>query len=147
MSRSAVAMLIVVVVLYWGVFLPKVGYAVDVRIVANKNVSVSSLDEQELKQIFLGRKTQWENGRKIRFVTLDGGATHEHFLKTYVKRTPAQYSRYLKKQVFSGKARRPPSFHSEKAVIEFVAGANGAIGYVSSPFVSDRIKVISITKD
>lgn len=115
----------------------------DVLIIANKNLPGTSISKEDIKDIFIGKKTNWEN-EKITFVTLEEGETHKQFLQNYVKRTPAQYSRFWKKQIFTGKGRKPRSFKTEEGLIDYVAGTDGAIGYISTESVTGKVKVMSI---
>ncbi len=123
---------------------PSAGFADNVLIITNKNVSETTISKDDVKSIFIGEKTDWSNGEKITFVTLDEGKTHELFLGNYVKRTPAQYSRFWKKQIFTGKGRKPKSFKTEEGVVDFVAETDGAIGYISTESASNKVKVMTI---
>ncbi len=84
-----------------------------------------------MKAIFLGKKTKWANKGKVVPSTLKKGAVNKSFLKKYVKKSPAQFKTYWKKQVFTGKGKAPKSFKTEKALIAYVAKTKGAVGYVS----------------
>jgi ABC-type phosphate transport system substrate-binding protein len=130
-----------------GIFLlfPCTGGAEDVVIITNKSVSADSLNKEEVKNIFIGKKTRWDDNEKINFVTLPkSDETHRVFLKKFVKRTPAQYSRHWKKQIFTGKGKKPKSFQTEKGLLEYVASTKGAIGYISTGVITDDIKVLSV---
>jgi ABC-type phosphate transport system substrate-binding protein len=120
-------------------------WAADVVVVANKNVSQSALSADNLKAIFLGQMTTWQNGAKLEFVTLkDNSEVHEEFLKKFIGRSPAQFGNYWKQQVFTGKGRMPKQFDSESQLIDFVSSTEGAIGYVSGGAAKGITKVISI---
>ncbi|MBU1054462.1 MAG: hypothetical protein KKC46_11625 [Proteobacteria bacterium] len=116
----------------------------DVQIIANKNVSISYISPDMLKDIFLGKKNTWDNGASIYFVTLDSGQPHDDFLKTYLQKSNAQFNNYWKKQVFTGQGSMPKTFSSDKAMIDFVAGTNGAIGYVSGTADTGTVKIITV---
>ncbi len=119
-------------------------FAGDVIIIANKSVHESSLSSKEIKNIFLGRKTQWSNNKKIIFVTLKGVEVHGIFLKEYTGKTPFQYINYWRKQVFTGKGRPPKSFKTESSLVDYVANTEGAIGYVSPGLNKDIVKTVRI---
>jgi len=130
-----------------GIFLifPSTGGADDVVIITNKSVATDTLKEEEVKNIFIGKMTSWDGNQKINFVTLPkSDETHREFLKRFVKRTPAQYSRHWKKQIFTGKGKKPKSFQTEKGLLEYVAKTSGAIGYISTAQITDQIKVLKI---
>ncbi|MFZ5568838.1 MAG: substrate-binding domain-containing protein [Thermodesulfobacteriota bacterium] len=117
----------------------------EVLIIANSNLPGDSISREDIKDIFIGNKTTWQN-EQITFVIQDEGETHKEFLQNYVKRTPAQYSRFWKKQIFTGKGRKPRTFKNEEGLIEYVAGTDGAIGYISTDSVgkTGNVKVMKI---
>ena len=100
-------------------------------IIGNKNISESSLSKTDIQNIFLGKKTKL-GGTKITFVILKSGDVHESFLKEYLSRTPAQYNKYWKKMVFTGKGKAPKVFKTEEDLVEHVQNTEGAIGYIGS---------------
>ena len=110
-------------------------------IIANLNVGLESLDPEEIKNIFLGKKTKWEDGNPITFVLLSDQAVHETFLKKYIDFTPRQFSRYWRGLLFAGKGSCPKTL-SEAEVLQFVAQTEGAIGYVLKS--NDRVKTITV---
>ncbi len=118
--------------------------AADVQIVANKNVPISSITSDMLKDVFLGKKNTWDNGAKIDFVTLDSGDTHNAFLQTYIQKSAIQFNNYWKQQVFTGKGQMPKTFNSDKAMTDYVSGSNGAIGYVSGSTDTGSVKTINV---
>ncbi len=142
-TKIAISLIFAAIV---GMLLPFPGVALagDVVVIANNDVPVSSLNGDELKNIFLAKKTQWDNGQKIDFVTLKQGDAHEAFLKTYVSKTSSQFQRYFRTLVFTGKGKTPPSFQTEGDLVGYVAGTGGAIGYVSSGSDTGSAKVIII---
>ena len=102
----------------------------DVVVIVNKSVQENSLPSNTIKNIFLGKKSVWDNGQKVEFLILNSGDIHEVFLKKYVNKTVSQFSSYWIKQVFTGKGKSPKSFDSESALVKYVSTQDGAIGYV-----------------
>ena len=123
---------------------PCMGDADEVIIITNKSVPVDALNKEDIKNIFIGKMTRWDDSQKIKFVTIPKSKVHKGFLKEFVKRTPEQYSRHWKKQIFTGKGNKPRSFKTQESLINYVANTKGAIGYISPDFISDRIKVITV---
>jgi len=121
-----------------------VASAADVVVIANKNVTTSSLTADEVKDIFLAKKTQWENGQKINFVTLKDCDTHRAFLKQYLQKSSSQFERYYRTLVFTGKGSLPNTFNTENQLVDFVSGTDGAIGYVSSGIDTGSAKAITV---
>ncbi|MCP4348533.1 MAG: hypothetical protein GY795_23875 [Desulfobacterales bacterium] len=116
----------------------------DVIIICNKNVCDETLSRKDIKNIFLGRKTEWSNKQKIIFVTLKNKEVHKVFLKEYVGKTPFQYTNYWKKQLFTGKGKPPKSFNTEESLMDYIANTDGAIGYLSSAPEKSKVKIISV---
>ncbi len=120
----------------------------DVIIIGNRRLPFNSLGVNELKDIYQRKKTTWANGQKISFALLDSGKTHELFIRHYIQKTPAQYHRYWKKLVFSGRGIPPASFRNENSLMAHVALTAGAIGYVSPETkLSGGVKRIKIVED
>ena len=113
-------------------------------LIVNASVEETVLGQDEVQLIFLGKKKKWTNGGKIHVVTLKQGPLHEAFLKTYVKKTPAKFSSYWKIATVTGTGMPPKSFGSEEALMTYVAGKEGAVGYVSSNTPVEGVQLISI---
>ncbi|MBI9091565.1 MAG: substrate-binding domain-containing protein [Desulfobacterium sp.] len=114
-----------------------------VKIITNASNSVETVDDNLVKNIFLGKKKNWPNGDHAQFVVLSSGETHKSFLQTYVKKSSAQFKNYWKKQVFTGKGKNPKSFASEGEIVTYVTNTPGTIGYVSAGTDIGDAKVLS----
>ncbi len=136
--------LILAAIVGMGLTFPGVASAQDVVIIANSNAPAGSLTSDDIKNIFLAKKTQWDDGAKINFVTLKAGQTHTDFLKNYLGKSSSQFQRYFRTLVFTGKGKVPQSFDSEEGIVGYVAGTDGAIGYVSSGTDTGSAKVITV---
>ena len=119
-------------------------FAADYVVIANKGVSTGSLSKSELQSIFLGEKTKWDDGKHITIVILEAGDINKSFLQDIVEKTPSQYENYWKKLIFTGKATAPKSINEMSKVIEFIAGQQGAIGYVATGEAGGTVKTITI---
>jgi len=125
-------------------FVPNLLIAGDIVIVGNKSVAESKLNKQDLKNIFLGKKTTWSDNKKIVFVTQDNSSASDQFLTEYVNKSTSQFSSYWKEKVFTGQGTPPKSFASDKELIQFITQTEGAIGFVSSGDGLDNVKKITI---
>ena len=102
-----------------------------VVIIGSSNIPQRSLSKMDIQHIFLGKKTKADS-TKITFVTLKGGDIHEIFLREYLSRTPAQYTKYWKKLIFTGQGNAPKAFETEEDLVEYVRTNEGVIGYISA---------------
>jgi len=116
--------------------------AADFKLVAHPGVKASDISIDELKAVFLGRKTSLE-GTEIEPVLAKTGAAHEAFLKDLGK-TDSALSTYYRSLVFTGKASMPKLCGSDAEVIEYVARTKGAIGYVSAEAKAPGTKTLGL---
>lgn len=112
-------------------------------VIANPSVTASELDENTLKDLFLGKTSQLA-GTGIMPVTLTEGPVHDSFLRTYLGKSSKQFESHWRSLMFSGKAAHPPIFSDEKDVVDFITHTPGAIGYISDATPHDGVKVLAV---
>ncbi|NLA74995.1 MAG: hypothetical protein GX846_05965 [Deltaproteobacteria bacterium] len=118
--------------------------ASDYIIIVNKSVQIDAISSMDAAQIFIGKKRSWENGETIVPVTLNGGSTHESFLKEVVNKSPLQFKTYWKNIVFTGKGQAIKAFDSENDLVSYIMNTKGAIGYISTDTPSSGVKKITV---
>jgi ABC-type phosphate transport system substrate-binding protein len=116
----------------------------DVIVIVNRSVPDASVSRAELERIFLGKKTVWENGKKIVPVIQDAGAVHKAFLKEYLAKNPSTYDIYWKQAVFTGTGSPPGSLSDDAQVVRFVSGTDGAVGYIDSDTPHADVKPLEV---
>lgn len=104
--------------------------------------SMSPPTPRELTQMFWRKKQYWQNGTRIHPVNLHA----EHplrilFSKVVLDSLPSEQADYWNGLYFHGTT-PPYSVQSEEAVLRYVSGTKGAIGYVSLCSVDDRVKAV-----
>jgi ABC-type phosphate transport system substrate-binding protein len=124
--------------------IPDIVLAGDIVVICNKSVAESTVGKQDLKNIYMGKKSSWNDNKKIVFVVQDNSSVNDQFLSTYINKSSAQYSSYWKEKVFTGQGTPPKSFANDKEMIQFVTQTDGAIGYVSSGEGLDNVKKLTI---
>lgn len=117
----------------------------EVLIISNPDIQVSTLNNNEVKEIFTGKKTQWNGDGKIIIATLYDSEVHRKFLEQFVKKTPSQFKNYWRSKVFTGEGMLPKTFQNEESLIEFVASTRGAVGYISAP-TERPVKIMLISE-
>lgn len=120
------------------------GAASDIVVIAHKDVKDESLSKDDVQDIYLGKKTKWEDNSEIKPVQYKSGTLHEDFLKDYVNRSRRLYQNHWNKMVFTGQGFPPKSFETYKELIEYIADTPGAVGYVKKGTETDAVKVIEI---
>lgn len=120
------------------------GSAGEVIVICNDSVTASSLSKDDIQEIFLGRKTRWDDGQKITLAILKEGPTNDLFLNEYVEKTPSQFLNYWKKQAFTGRGRVPDTFSTPEELADFVKKTPGAIGYIPPNAYQNQFKSITI---
>lgn len=127
-----------------GLLATATSFAADYAVVANKGVGSSSLSKSDAQAIFSGEKSKWDDGKPIKIVVLQGGGASKSFLQDVVGKTPSQFDTYWKKLVFTGKAGAPKTFDDPDALVSYVSGTAGAIGFVGAGQAGGSVKTISI---
>jgi ABC-type phosphate transport system substrate-binding protein len=106
--------------------------AADFIVVVHAENALFSMTEQDIKQIFLGKKTQED--------------THAHagFTQEILGKTPQQFMIYWKKMLFTGKGLLPRSVKTDAEVKAFVASNPDAIGYISPAALDNSVKKLEV---
>ena len=103
-----------------------------------------TLSKDDVTSILLGNKTKWDSGGNIKLAILTEGPAHEAVVQTFTSRSADQFSKYWKKQVFTGKGSSPDAFNNDADMVAFVAKTPGSFGYIASGTATNGVKVIKI---
>lgn len=152
MKRGVQIGLLIAVCIGIAIIQPEFGFseevaAPDIVIIGNRDLPFDSLTLNDIKDIFNMKKTMWKGELQLTFAILSEGETHRLFVLKYLRKTPAQYRRYWKKLIFSGKGVQPLSFRTEKDLMAHIALTQGAIGYISKDTKPSGVKVITIVDE
>ena len=75
-------------------------------VVVNGRAAIAELSDEDLRDLFLGKKTVWDDGTKVVVVVLKTGPSHDALLRR-LGRNPQQFLTGWKKLVFTGKSGMP----------------------------------------
>lgn len=116
-------------------------------IIVNNSVTNGDISAKELRRIFLGKKTTWDDGTSVQpcyINTIDDSGVN--FFKTIIRKDHTKFKRYWVKKLFSGDGVAPAAFESLTEVSDYVSKRKGAICYVndSSQLDSNTARKISV---
>lgn len=121
--------------------------AEKVVFIVNVDNPISRLNESEIRDYFLKRRTQWPDGKPVRFIDWDDGTQiRATFLNKVVKKSARELELYwIGEKLYRGNS-APIKVGSSSLVVSFVAKLPGAIGYLSAdtPLESTRVKKIEV---
>lgn len=121
------------------------GVAQAQYIIANADVTTSSIDRNRARLIFTMRINQWSDQQPVAvFVLPDDAPLHREFAKSALGVFAYQLRQTWDRQVFSGTGQAPLQVASEAEMIERVSQTPGAIGYVEQPPKIPELKVIQV---
>jgi len=120
------------------------GIAADFVLIVNKANTTSSIPKQDVKKIFLGKKTTWDDGSKIELLVQSNSPVHKPFVKSMVGKNPMQFEMFWKKAVFTGTGTPPVELTDAKAVKEAVSTRVGAISFIPGDKLDKTVKTINI---
>lgn len=116
-----------------------------VVIIANPNVSVTSLSQNAVRAMFAMKLLQWPDGQPVRvFVLPDDNPLHRAFCKEALDIYPYQLRQTWDRLVYSGTGQAPTEVGSEQEMLRKVASTPGALGYVRRVKPGDRVRILTV---
>jgi len=102
------------------------------RLIVHPDSPVTSISRESLADAFLKISTRWEDGETIRAVDQRADSpVRKAFSDDVLRRSVAAVRSYWQQRIFSGRDLPPPEMDSDDAVIDYVLGHRGGVGYVS----------------
>ncbi len=112
-------------------------------VVIGNVAGVDSLSDNDVKKLFMGKKTKLDNGSTARIVELaDGSAGRLAFHEITTGRSESQLQSAWSRLVFTGKAEAPVQVADYAGVIAEVTSNADAIGYVDESALTGNVKVL-----
>lgn len=106
----------------------KAGY----QVIIPAHLPTESLEIGFVADAFLKKRTRWSDSSLIKPVDLrSSSGVRALFSEEVLKRPVVAVRNYWQEKIFSGRDLPPPELDSDLAVIRYVSGHEGAIGYVS----------------
>lgn len=120
--------------------------AEPLAIVVNRSNPADNLSSTELRNIFLGSRSHWPNGRRITLVMRDPEEPERRvLLRDVCNMTEDQLKTHFLRGLFTGEILVSPKVLSTPlGVRRFIFNVPGAIGYLRLRDVDDSVKVVRI---
>ncbi len=119
--------------------------AEPVAVVVNRDNPRSDLSIEELRSVFLGRRTEWPDGTRV--VPVDQAPSapgRAAFLQAVLRMTAARFAEQWVDQQVRGAGSAPVVASSPAAAVRYVAKTRGAVAFVPLSVVTPAVKVISV---
>lgn len=115
-------------------------------IVVNRTNPVDNISTDELRKLFLERRTHWPNGRRVAVAMLDYLYPERHTaLRLIYRMDESAYEDYFIKATFQGEVFvAPRTLASPELLRKFVFNAPGAIGYLRTSDLDETVKVVKV---
>jgi ABC-type phosphate transport system substrate-binding protein len=115
------------------------------KVIVNPANPAASVSRELLARYFLKKTTTWPSGKGVTPADQSkDAAARQAFSRDVLKKTTAEVSAYWQQQIFSGRAVPPVEKAGDAAVVAFVAGNEGAVGYVSAGAATGGVKVVQV---
>lgn len=120
--------------------------AEPLAIVVNRSNPTDSLSSAELRQIFLGNRNHWANGRRITIVMREPGDPERRtVLRDICGMSEVQFKNHFLHGLYNGEILvSPKTLASPSGMRKFVFNVPGAIGYLTLSEVDDSVKIVRI---
>ena len=108
-------------------------YALDKGvIVVSDDVDITQLSKSDLENIFLGRKTLWSNGKRIKIgLCSENSKKLNQFLIENIGQNKRRFKKYWLKKVFAGYGRAPKIFDNNDKALKFIKEQENSIAYMT----------------
>jgi ABC-type phosphate transport system substrate-binding protein len=106
--------------------------------------NASTFDTAIIKKIFLGKQTKFTNGQiAIPMNAAESLPSYDAFNNNVIGKSRTQINAYWARLVFTGKGDLPKVISSDSDIVSTVSVNQGAISYVDSSSVTDKVKVVA----
>ena len=117
----------------------EVGAADGLVVVAHPDLLMRSIDEEEIRRLFLGRSRRLPNGARAELASY--GPAASFFNERVLALSDAQVATVWSRLRFSGRTPPPEVFDTADEVVDFVARTPNAIAYVPTSTPRDGVRV------
>ncbi len=119
----------------------------EVAVVVNQEVEIKPLDQGDLRDFFLGKRSLIVDVQQADIVIQDNDEKQDRFVKQFVGITSAQFRTYWKKMVFTGQGKAPTIRANDKEVVEYIKSHRDAVGYIDTSSPHEGVRVLPAPKE
>lgn len=110
-------------------------------VVMNRNIDIQSIDDQELRRLFLGESRRLPNGARAALASF--GPEASFFNRRLLGLSDADVATVWSRLRFSGRTPPPRTFDTAAEVLAFVESRSNALAYMPSCATTDSVRVFS----
>lgn len=115
----------------------------EIVVIANKDLSVTSLSRDDIYRIYLGKTKFLPNGTKVIPVDQKQGSTSRNqFYSNIIHKTETEIKKYWSQIIFTGQGTPPLQQDDDHAVKDLVAQDINCLGYIDRSLVDSSVKII-----
>ena len=114
-----------------------------VAVVSAKNPVATTLSNNQVVDIFLGKVSRFPDGSQaVPIDQAEGSAAREEFYLKFTGKSPAQLKAHWSKIIFTGRGKPPREVANSIEVKKLIAVNPNAIGYIEQSLVDNSVKVL-----
>jgi ABC-type phosphate transport system substrate-binding protein len=114
-----------------------------VAVVSAKNPVKTTLSNNQVVDIFLGKANRFPDGSQaVPIDQAEGSAARDEFYLKFTGKSPAQLKAYWSKIIFTGRGQPPKVILNSIEVKKFIIANPNAIGYIEQSLVDSSVKVL-----
>lgn len=119
--------------------------AEPIAVVVNHDNPKASVGAEELKAIYLGRRTEWSDGTTAQPIDQAPSAPgRAAFVAAVIGMSPARFAEHWVDQKVRGAGSAPPVATSPAAAVKLVSRVRGAVAFVPLSQVTPAVKVLAV---
>ncbi len=114
----------------------------------SKNIQEVSVSTSDIKSIFLGKRSLWDNKQPILLCLVNQNEKDlDSFLRQFVGKNTRSYNRFWTKRLFSGESSAiPEKFASKEKAFKYLENRENVICYIGkgAAIVPDSVSLLEI---
>jgi hypothetical protein len=115
-------------------------------LVAHPSVQADALSREDVRGIYLGYVSRWPDGSDLIPVMQTSGSAQARLLSSVLKKTDQQFKSFWREAIFTGAGLPPKAFATREALLEYVAGTPGALGFAVGDPDSFKVKILNLNE-